>query len=140
MAEAEGRVLHRLELLIILLTAVSLVAAALGISTTMIMSLLKRTGEVALMKGLGANAFQTPSVFLSEAVLIGLAGGGAGYLLSLGIAGWLGHQVFGTAIEQKGILLPISLGVAELIAVMGVYLPIRRALRIRPAIVLKGGQ
>jgi putative ABC transport system permease protein len=133
-------VLHRLELLIILLTAVSLVAAALGISTTMIMSLLKRTGEVALMKGLGANALQTASVFLSEAVLIGLAGGGAGYLLSLGISGWLGHQVFGAALEQKGILLPVSLGVAELISVMGVYLPIRRALRIRPAVVLKGGQ
>ena len=139
-AEAEGRVLHRLELLIVLLTAVSLVAAALGISTTMIMSLLKRTGEVALMKGLGANSLQTATVFLSEAVLIGLAGGAAGYLLSLGISGYLGHQVFGTAIEQKGILLPISLGVAELISVMGVYLPIRRALRIRPAIVLKGGQ
>ena len=139
-AETEGRVLNRLELLIGLLTAVSLLAAALGISTTMIMSLLKRTEEVALMKGLGANTLQTVTIFLTEALLIGLAGGVVGYLLSLGISGYLGYQVFGTALEQKGVLLPISLGVSELICVLGVYLPIRRALRIRPAIVLKGGQ
>ena len=139
-AEAEGNVLNRLELLIVLLTAVSLAAASLGISTTMIMSLLKRTEEVALMKGLGANSLQTITIFLSEALLIGLAGGIVGYLLSLGISGYLGYQVFGTALEQKGILLPVSLGVSETIAVLGAYLPIRRALRIRPAVVLKGGQ
>lgn len=139
-AETEGRVLNRLELLIVLLTAVSLVAAALGISTTMIMSLLKRTEEVALMKGLGANALQTVTIFLTEALLVGLAGGVVGYLLSLSISSYLGHQVFGTALEQKGILLPISIGVSEVISAMGAYLPIRRALRIRPAVVLKGGQ
>ncbi len=138
-AETEGRVLNRLELLIVLLTVVCLLAAALGISTTMIMSLLKRTEEVALMKGLGANTLQTVTVFLSQALLIGLAGGVLGYLLSLAISGYLGYQVFGTAFQQKGILLPISLGVAEAICLLGVYLPIRRALRIRPAVVLKGG-
>jgi len=138
-AETEGRVLNRLVLLIALLTAVCLISAALGISTTMIMSLLKRTEEVALMKGLGANRFQTVTIFLSQALLIGLAGGGAGYLLSLLISGYLGYQVFGTAFQQKGILLPISLGVAETICLLGAYLPIRRALSIRPAIVLKGG-
>ncbi len=138
-AETEGRVLNRLELLIVLLTIVCLFAAALGISTTMIMSLLKRTEEVALMKGLGANTLQTVTVFLSQALLIGLAGGVLGYLLSLAISGYLGYQVFGTAFQQKGILLPVSLGVAEAICLLGVYLPIRRALRIRPAIVLKGG-
>jgi len=138
-AETEGRVLNRLELLIVLLTAISLLAAALGISTTMIMSLLKRTEEVALMKGLGANAFQTVTIFLTEALLVGLAGGAVGYLLSLGISSYLGRQVFGAALEQKGILLPISIAVSEIISAMGAYLPIRRALRIRPAIVLKGG-
>ena len=139
-AETGGRVLNRLELLIVLLTAVSLLAAALGISTTMIMSLLKRTEEVALMKGLGADVLQTVTIFLAEALVVGLAGGAAGYLLSLGISSYLGHQVFGTALAQKGILFPVSLGVAEVISALGAYLPIRRALRIRPAIVLKGGQ
>jgi ABC-type antimicrobial peptide transport system permease subunit len=52
----------------------------------------------------------------------------------------VGNAVFGMAFDQKGILLPISLGVAVLISLLGVYLPIRRALAIKPAIVLKGGQ
>ncbi len=139
-AETEGKVLNRLELLIALLTAVSLVSAALGVSTTMIMSLLRRTEEVALMKAVGANNMQTAVIFLTEALIIGLAGGALGYLLSLGISGYVGYAVFGTALHQKGILLPISIGVSEVISVMGVYLPIRRALTIKPAVVLKGGQ
>jgi putative ABC transport system permease protein len=139
-AETEGKVLNRLELLIVLLTAVSLLSAALGVSTTMIMSLLRRTEEVALMKAVGANRVQTAVIFLSEALIIGLIGGSVGYLLSLGISGYLGYAVFGTALQQKGILLPVSMGASVLIAVMGVYLPIRRALAIRPAVVLKGGQ
>ena len=139
-AETEGKILNRLVLLIGLLTAVSLLAAALGVSTTMIMSLLRRTDEVALMKAVGADTLQTVVIFLSEALIIGTAGGVVGYLLSLGISGYLGYQVFGTALEQKGVLLPISMGVSVLISVMGVYLPIRRALMIKPAIVLKGGQ
>jgi putative ABC transport system permease protein len=139
-AETEGKVLNRLELLIILLTIVSLLAAALGVSTTMIMSLLRRTDEIALMKAVGADAVQTITIFLSEAFLIGLGGGLAGYVISLGISGYIGYQVFGSALEQKGILFPVCMGVSVIIAVLGVYLPIRRALAISPAIVLKGGK
>ena len=139
-AETEGKILNRLELLIVLLTSVSLLAAALGVSTTMIMSLLRRTDEVALMKAVGADRLQTAVIFLVEALLIGIAGGLAGYLLSLAISGYLGYAVFGTGLEQRGVLFPISMSVSVLISVMGVYLPIRRALTIRPAIVLKGGQ
>jgi len=138
-AETEGKVLNRLELLIALLTVVSLLAAALGVSTTMIMSLLRRTDEVALMKAIGADSLRTVTIFLTEAMIIGIAGGTIGYLLSLGISGYLGYQVFGTALRQKGILLPVSMGVSVLISVIGAYLPIRRALMIRPAVVLKGG-
>jgi putative ABC transport system permease protein len=139
-AETEGRVLGRLNLLIYLLTAVSLLSAALGVSTTMIMSLLRRSDEVALMKAMGADSYKTIAIFFTEALIVGLAGGVVGYLLSLGIASYVGYAVFGSALEQKGILLPISLGVSVCISLLGVYLPIRRALAIKPAIVLKGGQ
>lgn len=139
-AETEGKVLGRLNLLIYLLTAVSLLAAALGVSTTMIMSLLRRADEVALMKAIGADSMKTVIIFLTEALIIGLAGGLVGYLLSLGISGYLGYAVFGSGLDQKGILLPISICVSVLISLLGVYLPIRRALAIKPAIVLKGGQ
>ena len=58
----------------------------------------------------------------------------------MAFSGYLGYAVFGTALEQREILLPVSLGVSVIIAMLGVYLPIRRVLAIRPAVVLKGGQ
>lgn len=139
-AETEGKVLHRLELLIGLLTVVSLCAAALGVSTTMIMSLLRRTREVALMKAIGADSRQTAMIFLAEALFIGAVGGIAGYLMSLGVSSYLGRQVFGAGLQQRGVLFPISMGIAIAIAVLGAFLPVKRALSIKSAIVLKGGQ
>ncbi len=137
-AQTEGKVLNRLKLLIYLLTAVSLLSAALGVSTTMIMSLLRRTHEVALMKAIGADRIKTIIIFLTEALIIGLAGGIIGYILSFGISQYIGYQVFGTALKQRFVLLPLSIGASVVIAVLGAYLPIRRALGIKPAVVLKG--
>lgn len=138
-AETEGKVLNRLSLLIYLLTAVSLVSAALGVSTTMIMSLLRRTDEVGLMKAIGADRIRIITIFLTEAIVIGITGGILGYLLSLGVSGYIGMKVFGVSLEQRAILFPVSISASVIIAVMGIYLPIRRALSISPAIVLKGG-
>lgn len=139
-AEAEGRLLTRLNLLVYLLAALVLLSSALSVSATMVMSLLRRSEEVALMKAMGADGVKTVTVFLSEALLIGLAGGVMGYLLSLGVSGYVGRAVFGTALEERAVLLPASVGASVLIALLGAYLPIRRALAIKPAPALKGGR
>ena len=137
-AETEGKLLNKLKLLIYLLTGASLAGAALGVSTTMIMSLLRRTEEVALMKAIGADRPQTVQVFLSEALLVGLIGGVIGYLLSLPLSSYMGLKVFGVALKQKGLLLPLSLVSSVIIAASGAYIPVRNALKIEPAVVLKG--
>ncbi len=139
-AQTEGIVLTRLNLLVYLLTAVALLSSALAVSATMIVSVVRRTEEVALMKALGAGPSGTAIIFLTEAVIIGAAAGCFGYLLSFGISGYLGYAVFGTVLHQKAVLLPVSIGVAVLISLLGAYLPVRRALAIKPAVVLKGGQ
>ncbi|MHB8846736.1 MAG: ABC transporter permease [Nitrospirota bacterium] len=139
-AESEGQVLARLEMLVALLVALSLCAAALSVSTTMIVSVLRRTEEVALMKAIGAGSGSTALIFLAEAALAGTAGGGAGYVLSLGLTDYLGQAVFGASLEQKIILLPVCTVIAVLIAMLGVFLPVRRALLIKPAVALKGAQ
>lgn len=139
-AETEGRVLERMSILIYLLCAVTLFASALGVSTTMVAGLLRRIHEIGLMKSIGADSLQIALIFLSEAVIIGLAGGLIGYALSVGVVKFIGLRVFDTAFTGRALLLPISLLSALLIAVLGSLLPIRRALRIKPAIVLKGAQ
>ncbi|NIM04381.1 MAG: FtsX-like permease family protein, partial [Armatimonadetes bacterium] len=136
----EGRVLGRLTLLIYLLTAASLLAAALGVSTTMAASLLRRLDEIGLMKSIGADSVSISAIFLAEALVIGAIGGLAGYLFSIGVSKYIGYRVFDTAIAGRAMLFPIAILSALLISVLGSILPIRRALRVKPAIVLKGAE
>ncbi|MFI5459276.1 MAG: ABC transporter permease [Isosphaerales bacterium] len=63
---------------------VALFVAAVGITNTMIMSVLERTHEIGVMKALGARDRHIQLVFLVEGVVIGLAGSSLG----LGL-GWL---------------------------------------------------
>lgn len=139
-AETEGKVLGRLKVLIYLLCAATLTASAIGVSTTMIMTLLRRIEEIGLMKALGAHRGRVITIFLAEGVMIGLIGGVLGYILSIGAAQFIGAKVFNSALEQRAVLFPISLANALVIAVAGTILPIRRALGIRPSIVLKGAE
>jgi len=137
-AETEGKVLEKLRAAIYLLSFISLLASAIGVGTTMVTSLLRRVHEIGLMKALGADSMAIITLFLSEAVLIGCAGGGIGLAASFWISKQVGLLVFGTELNQKALLFPLSIGVALTIAVLGSLLPIVRALRIKPAVVLKG--
>ncbi len=137
-AETEGKVLGRLKLLIYLLCFIVIIASAIGVSTTMIMSLLRRIEEVGLMKAVGADRSTIITIFLSEGIVIGVVGGVLGYILSLIAAHYIGVLVFNTGLEQKAILFFIAIINALIIAIAGTILPIRRALSIQPSIVLKG--
>lgn len=137
-AETEGRVLERLKILIYLLSIIAIIASALGVSTTMIMSILRRIEEIGLMKAIGADKIKIIVIFLTEGLLIGILGGLLGYLISLYLSQYIGIQVFNTGLEQKGILLPVSIIIAISITIIGTILPIKRALKIKPSIVLKG--
>jgi putative ABC transport system permease protein len=136
-AETEGQVLGRLSILVYLLTAATLLASALGMSTTMAASLLRRIEEIGLMKSLGADSVRIILIFLSEALVIGAAGGIVGYALSVATSQYIGVKVFDATILQRELLLPIALLSAFTISSLGSLLPIRRALRVKPAVVLK---
>lgn len=139
-AETEGKVLERLKLLVYFLCLIALLASALGVSTTMIMSLLRRIEEIGLMKAIGADSGKIITVFVSEGMVIGFVGGLLGYALSIMAVQYIGMKVFSAGLEQRMLLLPMSIGSALLISVGGTILPIRRALRIKPAVVLKGAE
>ena len=62
--------------------AISLLVAAIGITNTMIMSISERTREIGIMKALGCYTKNIRELFLMEAGMIGLIGGGLGLILS----------------------------------------------------------
>lgn len=139
-AETEGKVLGKLKLLIYLLAFITLAASALGVSTTMITSLLRRVEEIGLMKAIGADSQKIITVFLSEGILIGFIGGVLGYALSVAAADYIGIKVFNTGFEHRSILFPVAIGSAIVISIFGAMLPITKALNIKPGIVLKGAE
>ncbi len=72
--------------------------------------------------------------------MIGLIGGLLGYALSIAASQYISMEVFNTGFEQRAMLLPIAIGSAVLISTAGTILPIRKALGVKPAVVLKGSE
>lgn len=68
------------------LGAISLFAAALGITNTMVMSISERTREIGVMKALGCRVKDVRRLFLMEAACIGLTGGILGMGVSYGVS------------------------------------------------------
>jgi putative ABC transport system permease protein len=77
------------------LAVLALVVAAIGITNTMIMSVLERAHEIGIMKALGARDRDVRRIFLVEGMLIGCLGSGLGLAL-----GWLASFP-GNAIAQR---------------------------------------
>jgi len=138
LSATEGRLLERMRHLMTLVTVAALAAAGLAAFGTLTDLALERRREIALMKALGATRRDVVRLFAAESMVIGAMGGVSGWLLGAGFAQIIGRQVFHSAVALRWdvplIVLGLSLGVA-FIAGLG---PIRLALAVEPAPVLKG--
>ncbi len=67
------------------IAAISLAVAGIGIMNVMLVSVSERTGEVGLLKALGARRRQILEVFLVEAAMLSTAGAAVGVLLGVTI-------------------------------------------------------
>lgn len=115
---------------------ISLLVAAIGIANTMMMSIYERTREIGIMKVIGAKVSDIKSLFLMEALMIGLIGGTIGVIISYGVSAFLNHfgaqfaqQLMGTAglISVIPWWLSLSaLGFSAIIGVLAGYIPAKR--------------
>jgi putative ABC transport system permease protein len=137
-ADTEGRVLTRVSTLLWIVTIAALLAAALAVGATAATTVLERRGEIGIMKAIGATNFAVTALFLAEQLLLAVVGGALGFALGAGLGRVLGTSVFGTPAAPRLVLLPIVLGIAALVAVMGSFVPLWRAARGNPAPVLRG--
>jgi putative ABC transport system permease protein len=137
-AEGEGKILGRISVLLWIVTLASLIAAGLAVGSTAATSVLERQKEVGLMKALGASNALVGAFFLGEQLLLALFGGGLGYAVGVLLARWLSMAVFGVTSPARMIMLPVTLGLAIIVAVAGSLFPLRRASRFDPAPILRG--
>jgi putative ABC transport system permease protein len=113
------------------LGAVALLVGAVGVANIMVISVLERRQEIGLRRALGATRGQIRVQFLSEAILLALAGGVAGV-----IAGAIATAVYA---RTKGwaIVIPPEAWAGGLAAAIGIgalagLLPAIRAARLSP--------
>ena len=138
-AESEGAILEKTQLLMILITALSLVGSALGISNLVTASVMERAQEIGLLKAIGAKDRSITGVIIVEILITALIGGVIGYFMGFGFAQLIGRSVFGSAVEMKLKVVPIVAALIALVTMAGSLPAIRTVLRLRPAEVLHGG-
>ena len=138
-AESEGTVLDKTKLLMILITALSLIGSALGISNLVTASVMERAQEIGLLKAIGAKDRSITGVVMTEILITALIGFAAGYGMGFGFAQLIGRSVFGSAIEMNTRVIPIVAGLIALVTIAGSLPAIRMVLRLKPAEVVHGG-
>jgi putative ABC transport system permease protein len=137
-AESEGAILEKTQLLMLLITILSLAGSALGISNLVTAGVMERSKELGLLKAIGGGSLPISMLVLTEIVLTGIIGGACGYFIGLGFAQIIGHSVFGGAINIKPMVIPLVAVLVFLVTVLGSIPAIRLILRLRPTEVLHG--
>jgi putative ABC transport system permease protein len=137
-AESEGAILQKTQLLMLLLTVLSLICSALAISNLVTASVMERSSEIGLLKAVGATGAAVALLILTEIVLTAMLGGTAGYFVGLGFAQIIGRTVFGSAITVKGLVVPLVAILILLVTLLGSLPAIRTLLSLRPTEVLHG--
>ena len=136
--KSETAVLGKLQGLVFLVTVVVLILTMICVSTTMMAVVSERRREIGLRKALGASDNSIRVEFLGEGVFLGLLGGILGAILGFVFAQVVSVNVFGSSITFQPLLLPVAVLVSMAIAAASCLMPIKRAVAIDPALVLKG--
>jgi len=84
-----------LNLALLGLGTISLVVASVAILNVMLMSTIERRGEIGVLRAVGIRRGEVLRTILAEAAIIGLVGGLAGAVLSLGVGLALNGVLFG---------------------------------------------
>ncbi|MDR1885048.1 MAG: ABC transporter permease [Synergistaceae bacterium] len=137
-AESEGAILQKTQMLMMLLTILSLACSALAISNLVTASVMERSAEIGLLKAVGASGIEVSLLIMTEIMITAFAGGILGYFAGLGFAQLIGHTVFGSAIAAKALVIPMVAILILVVTSAGSLPAMRMLLSLRPAEVLHG--
>ena len=97
-SELQGDVLNKTRAVMIVMTGLSLLAAAIAVANLMAASITERSSELALLKAIGATDGAVSRLVLLETAVIALIGALAGAGLGVGAAQLIGQVVFASMV------------------------------------------
>jgi putative ABC transport system permease protein len=121
---------------LVFLGVIALVGGA-SIANYMYANVFERRREIGTLMALGAGSRIVVRIFLLKALLLGLVGGVAGYILGTLAAVILGPKLAGVPVLPMIWLLPVALVIALLVCLGASYFPARRAARLDPSAALQ---
>ena len=137
-ADSEGAILDKTQLLMLLITILSLIGSALGICNLVTASVMERSSEIGLMKAIGAHNSAITGLVLTEIIITAIIGGTAGFGCGIGFAQIIGESVFGSLITLKPMVIPIVGVLVVIVTLIGSIPAIRMLLKLEPEAVLHG--
>ena len=135
--EGEAKIYNRISGLLTATVGTVLLLTALCVMAAMTNVAIERKMDVGLMKAIGGATQRVVRLFLTEAAVLGFAGGLIGAALGILLSIGLGKAVFGVAARPRLIVYPVSVGLTVLVAIVSAF-PLRRLASIHPASVFRG--
>lgn len=133
-AETEMGMVNKVNTFLLAIAGITLIVGLFGVANTMMASVNERIKDIGIMRAVGASRNQILTMFVYEAIVIGIIGGIFGYLFGTVLAFLIGPIIFkGAAIGFVPQYLGVSLGLSIAVAILASVYPALRATRIKVA-------
>ena len=137
MLEVFGNVMDVITMGVGAIAGISLLVGSIGILTIMWIAVGERTGEIGLLKALGATRLQVQGIFLAEAAVLALIGGAVGVAAGIGLATLARVAVPGLPVHTPMEFVGAALAVSLVTGLASGVLPARRAASLDPVDALR---
>jgi predicted permease len=114
----------------------ALLLAAIGIYGLMAYTVQQRTQEIGIRLALGAEATRLRNMIVRQGMGLALAGVVAGLGAAWGVSRLMESLLFGVKPQDPVVFVAVPVGLAA-VALLAVWLPARRALRVDPVVALR---